>query len=699
MRIAKFRWVGYVGLAIWAWMAAAQASTAASADESSSAARGDGASTLQVLVPDRSSDEASEEPTAAVGQSSAESAASATSADEPDDEPVFAEDESSDGSRQEPAPLAKQSFDASPAPAEGALAPIPDPQHSDSAPVEVGVASFNGVTPGVTTASEVQQAWGPPQEIANRNAQLVQLYSVGPFNHVEVSLVQGRAAAIVIRLDRPFPAHLVAEKLELANIQPVLISNELGQILGQSYPERGVLFSFAPSAEPGRVSMQVAQIILEPVSAEPFVLRAETFMDSRPDSVIRDLDQALKLDPGHARAHWLRSRVLAVGGQLPDALHAAGEAVRLEPDDPQYRVTRAQILGQLGRFAEGIEEAESAVDSGTKRPHVQARALCLLGDLMSSGPRPDYRQALDYHAKAIQTADPLAVSRHPAIRLAAQEVLIDAHLGAANDIAWGPWDQKERAVPRWLERAATLADELVEAGSGSAEHQLRVATRALAACVGLRGQLDPTPWAEKTLEVGQQLLTATTEPVSQQRLRWDLGMALYDAVQIYQMRGQPDLALQCGDRAIGYLESGSVLAGSSLSESYLLGRLYFRLGAIHAVNKQDHPAAIPWFDKAVPVLEQAATQLDPAEWGRLGETFVSMAVSYWEGGQRDRALHLTEQGVELIREAVKAGSFQLTALEIPYSNLATMARQMGKDQQADQYLQQAQEVKKGTALR
>ena len=71
----------------------------------------------------------------------------------------------------------------------------------------------------------------------------------------------------------------MAQQLELTNVRPVLVSNELGEILGQVYPERGVLFAFEPSKEPGKASMNVAQIILEPITAEPFVLRAETNLD------------------------------------------------------------------------------------------------------------------------------------------------------------------------------------------------------------------------------------------------------------------------------------------------------------------------------------------------------------------------------------------------------------------------------------
>ncbi|MGQ9574214.1 MAG: hypothetical protein ACUVUC_02760 [Thermoguttaceae bacterium] len=560
----------------------------------------------------------------------------------------------------------------------------------------VQTASFNGITPGTSTLEEVQKAWGPPKQVKTVNGAVVQLYSVDPFEHIEVFFSQGRVVSIVIRLGRTFPADAVAQQLGLSNIRPVLVSNALGEILGQSYPERGVLFSFEPSPSPGKVTMKVAQIILEPVTAEPFVLRAETNLESQPEASLRDLDQALKLSAQNARAHWLRARLLALGGEAPQALAAADQAVRLAPQDPQYRVTRAQILGQLGRFAEAIQEAEKAVASSNHRPHIKARAQCLIGDLLGSGPQPDYKRAIQHHTEAIRTASQLKASPHPAVRLPAKETMVDAHLGAAHDIAWGNWNQKETAVQTWLERASALAEELIDKDGGSLEQRFRVASRALAAYVGLQGKLDPTPWTEKAALAGEELLKAAANDRQRQQIHWEIGMALYDAVQIFQMRGQRDQALKYGQQAIAHLEGGQT-AKEGPMDAYLLGRLYFRLGSIHALGEQNHREAVGWFDKAVPVLQQASERLAPFEMGRLGETFVSMGVSYWETGQKDMAVKLTQQGAELVEKAVAAGALERKALDVPYTNLATMHRQLGQDALADKYLEKA--AQKGGTLR
>jgi tetratricopeptide (TPR) repeat protein len=580
--------------------------------------------------------------------------------------------------------------DTAPKPEEKPLEPIPDPQTSQ--PTKIETASFNGVTPGITVRTVLQEAWGPPRQISKEAGMIVHLYKVEPFTRVEVSFVDETAMSVVIRLDEAVPTKHLTQLLKLGNIRPVLVSNDLGEILGQTFPERGVLFAFEPAEVPGKTSTKVVQIIIEPVSAEAFVLRAETFLDTELAASLRDLENAVKLQPENARAHWLRARALMTLGDNVSALAPAKEAVRLEPANAWYQVTLADLLGKLDQIEEGMVQALSALDNSERRPHVMARALCLLGDLTSAGPNPDYPRAIEYHTQAIKTADPLAVNRHPAIRLAAKEVLIDAHLGAAHDIAWGNWNEQSLAVTRWLDRASAFAEEYVENDGGSVEHRFRVAHRALAASIGLAGDLDPTEWADAALGSGQELIASITNDTQKQRTQWQLGVALYDAVQVYQLRSEHDLAFRYGQKSVKYLEQG-IIGTTDPAEHYLLGRLYFRLGAIQAVGEGNHKIAINWFDKAGALFEQVADQIAPQEAGRLGDTFISMSVSYWEVGQHQRALDLTGRGADLIKFGVNNGSLERSALEVPYGNLAVMHRRLGQDREADKYHQEALRAK------
>lgn len=575
--------------------------------------------------------------------------------------------------------------------ADESLQPIPD--SLESGPIRLEAASFKGVTPGSSTREDVEEAWGTPRETARQGGSTVQLFSVEPFNRVEVSYTDDKVSSVVIRLDRAFPAPLVAKQLDLATVQPVLVSSELGEVLGLAYPERGVLFAFESAAESGKPSMKVAQIILEPITAEPFVLRAETTVESRFDLSRRDLEQALSLDPTNARAHWLYSRVLLAMDELEKAAAEAAEAVQLDPDNAKFHVTRARILAQTGELPEAIEEAQKAIATSEKRLHVTAQALCLLGDLLASGSKPDYKKALSYHTQALQLADSLSADAHPAIQLAAKQVLIDSHLGAAHDIAWGDWKEKDKAVVRWLERALAVANEMAKNDPGGQEQVFRVYARTMAVYVGVRGGIDPAPTAKAIVRVGDDLIAEARDPVHKTQLQWDLGMALYDAVQICQLRSEPETAMKIGERAAEYLEQANE-SKQTLSSAFMLGRLYFRLGTINVVHDQDHEAAVAWFDKALPLLERPTNEELADDLGRHGEAFVSMGVSYWEADQRDKAVKLTERGIKLMELAVKRGILDRSSLSIPYSNLAAMHRTLGATDKADRYQSMAARAKK-----
>jgi len=570
--------------------------------------------------------------------------------------------------------------------ADGDLQPIPD--SIDGAPVAIEVASFKGVTPGLTTTAELEQAWGAPREMTKRDGELVHLYSVEPFENVDVSSVDGKVVSVVIRLDRVFPARAVAEQLELTRVAPALVHDGEGNVLGQVYPERGVLFAFEPSGVPGRPSMQVSQIILEPIRGEAFVLRAEETLDEQPARGRRDLELAVELDPTNARAQWLLGQVLARAGEYDKALAAAGSAVTHAPNDPQFQITRAKLLGQVGRLKEGIAAAKRAATLAADQPRLQARALCMLGDLQASGASPDYGSALKSHMAAIRVADSVAGVEQRSLRLEAKETLVDAHLGAAHDIAWGEWKDKESAVTKWLARAARVADEVVEKEEGDSELRFRVATRALAACVGAHGKIDPDRWTQQALKTGNQLIEQAEVPARRASLQWDLGMALYDALQVYQMRSEHDTALQHGEQAIAYLEEGNAVQQLPTA-SYLIGRLYFRLGAIHAIRDDNHRVAIAWFEKALPHLEKKIPAEAFADLGRHGETFVSMGVSYWETGQREKAIELTQRGAALMKRAVERGTLEPKALQVPFANLASMHRSVGAEDKAKQFEQMA----------
>ena len=68
-----------------------------------------------------------------------------------------------------------------------------------------------------------------------------------------------------------------------------------------------------------------------------------------------------------------------------------------------------------------------------------------------------------------------------------------------------------------------------------------------------------------------------------------------------------------------------------------------------------------------------------------GEELVSMGVTYWQVGEKDRALDLTLNGATLTQQAVDRGVLPKASLAVPYGNLATMYKQLGQASDAAKY--------------
>ncbi|MEX2558787.1 MAG: hypothetical protein WD403_02680, partial [Pirellulales bacterium] len=553
---------------------------------------------------------------------------------------------------------------------------------------------FDGVRPGRSTIEEAQSVWGEPIEARSQGEMQLHTFARQPFEQIEVASHQGRVVSITIALREQFPAGTIAQQLGIAGVHPVLMPAESGAWIGQAYPERGVLLRFAPAApaqpgeNPGAVKQpppRVSQVVLTAIDPLPFIERSEARLGHDDTACLVDLATAIDLDPASARAWWLRSRVLADLGQRDAALAAADEALGLEPDHAEYLLTHSRILADAGQFEEAIDETKQVLGQTGLETHVHARALAQLGDQLAASRHRDYQGALEYHLQAIRLAQPLAGDRQASVRRSARRTLIEAHLAVAQDIAWGQWQQKEEVVPKWLERARRIADESVAVEGLHAELRLRVEAQSLAACVGVRGKIDPAQFARQALETGRQAIDQCADPLRRQRLQWQLGLAMYDALQAWHVRGQPDEALRYGRLAVDSLEQGMPGRQESTGDAYLLGRLYFRLGSIYAQDRQQHGPAIAWYEKAIPLLQQPVPPSALGDTGRQGETLITAALSYWTEGDRDKAVQLTSYGVELMEQAVGEGLLPARSLSVGYANLATMYRELGRAKEASNY--------------
>jgi tetratricopeptide (TPR) repeat protein len=548
----------------------------------------------------------------------------------------------------------------------------------------IEASKMNGIQPGASKLADVQKVWGQPVSAERFEGYVEHTYHLEPFQKIKVTLVNDTVTSLMVYLQDKFSADDVRQQLELGEIEPVLVTSDQGEILGQAFPERGVLFSF----EPGQKEHLVAQILLRPIEYQPFALRAEANLRTNYDSALYDLQQAVRLSPRFARGYWLQAQVLAALGRIDQAVTAVNEALRLEPSNAEYRLTRSDLLAQQGQHGQAVAENKHVLAQPDLSPLVRGRGLLQLALLEAGGGERKYHAAVEHRQEAIKVVSPLAADDHPALRRAAVELLVDAHLGIAHDIAWGSWNRKSEVVPRWLEEAQSLSQEAAVVGVSDHSLAFRVGQKALSALAGLRGELDPAQWVDMVRRAGLAMMEDIEDPLTLQQHQWAFGLALYDALQVYHSRGQAEPALECGEAAIELIERAA--EGESLAplQAYLLGRLYFRHGAAHAVLMGDHNEALSWFEKALPLLQQGAAS-QPLELGKQGEAHISMAISYWEMGEQRKALQLTTRGVELLEKAVRAGQMTDAALLVAYGNMSAMHRHLGDERSAQRFAQLA----------
>lgn len=559
---------------------------------------------------------------------------------------------------------------------------------SEQAVIEASPAQFNGVQPASTRLEELEKRWGMPAATTPLADGKRLRYQIAPFESVLVTIKNNVVDGIVVNLAQPIVADRLVQELKLGDIQPVPVQDESGSALGEAYPERGVVFSFAPQAK----DRSTQQILLAPIDAQAFVMRAEATGRSDYAASLRDLDYAIRLAPHLASARFLRCQLSLDVGRYPQALRDAEEMVRVDDKNAEYRVTLATALAKVGQPQPALEQAAKAVELAPAGSALKAEALAAHAEALIPISDQDYRRAAELHQEAIAIAEQLTSDADPATRQKAQWVLLNSHLALARDIAWGAWKSKAEATPRWLEEAVATAAKTREAGDSRGDEEFVIAREALVAFVGLQGKLDPTPWAEAALTSGRQLIEGTSDPLAKSRWEWELGMALYDALQVYHMRKAYQPALEYGELAVQFLEQARVERGRLPGHAYMMGRLYFRIGSIHALKYRKHDQASPWFEKAVPLLEEPIPDSALADVGRQGETFVSIAVTYWEIDRREEAVRLTKEGLRLMDQAVDEGALERSALLVPYGNLARMHEQLGQPDEAQNYAAQAKRL-------
>jgi hypothetical protein len=180
-----------------------------------------------------------------------------------------------------------------------------------------------------------------------------------------------------------------------------------------------------------------------------------------------------------------------------------------------------------------------------------------------------------------------------------------------------------------------------------------------------------------------------TDAWQRRQIDWEVGLGLSDALTASQKRGEATDLLDNATLTVAYLERGAEHRELTDAERASVGDLLFRIGVLHSLQNGDHATAVTWFDKVQTYWERNASFESHGEVGRLGESYVSMAVSYWQVDRRDDALDLCRRGIDCMVTAVDNRLLEEPALALPYGNLSMMYAEQGEDERSKTYAEMA----------
>lgn len=558
---------------------------------------------------------------------------------------------------------------------------------------------FQGITAGTSTQSELVAAWGKPTDSIDTDEGTVLAFDIRPFSAVDV-LIDSNAivAAIKVQLADAIEPTKLAEQLSLTDVEPVTVQDESGRPMGQAFPERGVLFMYTESSTETlhfdeKSPNMVSHVAVQPLDARSFVLRAESRPRGQFEKHIDDLTTAVAIEPEYAHAHWLLAGIYLEIGQADSAVREATAACELEPNSAMYQLRRGQALEVLGEYDEAVHVTRAVLDRHDIEPIERALALRGMARLASLGDVQIASKAIPFDNRAIEIADRAATTNDDTTRRAAKQLLVEAHLAVAEEISRQAFNQKVESLSLWIGRASGLAEDCIENEGGSHELRLLIAQRALAALANFKPTLDPGPWVTEAEEAARSLAAQSDDTLWQQHIKWQLGIAYLHALRVEHLRREAPNALRYGQLAVDNLAEGATSRQAVHFSEQLVAQLYFHMGAVHAVLRQDHAKAMPWYEKAVPLLTGPRPVSELYSPRREGEMLVSIGVTCWQVGQQAKALEVTRSGTNLVEMAVEDGILAKTSLAVPYGNLATMYNQMGESTNSAKYLELARSIK------
>ena len=237
------------------------------------------------------------------------------------------------------------------------------------APIDPAIVS--GVRPGESLVQLTDQ-WGEGETVSTGPSQRVLAYSVESFKHVEVTVVDDAVRTISIHLDTPMLPETLIRQLKLVDARPVNVPDDSGELLGQAFPERGVLFSLTPDGQRGARGDR---------KSRRYAVRAPRKMIGKAARTRPGRSELCALPTTAKRPSTLRLRakVYATVARYEEMLADVEAALAAEPDQPLYHLTHAEILGRQGNFEDAGKETKDVLSTASLPEELKAKSAMPAG--------------------------------------------------------------------------------------------------------------------------------------------------------------------------------------------------------------------------------------------------------------------------------------------------------------------------------
>jgi len=551
---------------------------------------------------------------------------------------------------------------------------------------------FQGVMPGVTPNSKIVELLGEPRAKIETGGRVVNVYAIEPYDRVGIVLRGDVADSIHLHYKQPLNLKQAASELGLDSATAVTQTTSAAHEFLLTWPDEGISLHFQRSAGVDVVS-RVAFTTAQP---DAFLLRGLNRQWRDYNGALHDARAVQSLDPRREEAYRLEAQVALRMGQTAVAKKAIAEALAVTSATIDLLLLQVQVTTAANEL-DGLMRRIRAIRNDVQLPALtRAKAAFAMGQINTKLSSPNYKQAFSFHSEANQRARELLKSSELAEQFGALELMVNAHLAIAHDIAFGEYtaEEKNRAVPKWIELSWKFTAHLLANNYHDQALGLDVCRSSLELLKKLEKSVPLEVWEERiTQQAASVLQLKGTSTEFMDHMRWQQAMALYHATIIARQGKDGNRVQQLGLAAY-QLFRGSLTAttktdhwDSTPTKAAMIG-LCYTLGSVEAIDNLDHVKAIQWYGQALQYLDTPNIQQFAAEHatkqsiglGWHGERLVSMGLSYWSTGNKTQGLRLTQQGIAWIETAVRDHGFPNHHLKIPYSNLAVMTKSLEQRQ-------------------